>query len=783
MAQAKTIRGRFRYRRTPTDVGVPTIEITNIIPDGTQGVAYSFSFVATGGTLPYTWSITAGALPTGLSLTASTGLVSGTPTGSGVSSFTIRVDDSAGHNASLGTSITIEASVQALEIITTTLRDAEVGIAYATTITATGGTPPYTWDVVSGSVPSPLSLAGSTGVISGTALSLADNPTFTVRVRDAVLASDTQDFDIDFVTAVDEYAYFDFWKASDPLHNSGFTTIPSDGAAGDFAYKLAGPNADEQAALSVQNDKKTPSYSYTGTDIPDNVKLTLLESTSGIVSGSGCIFPINMGSGGNIVIVWDEWMDSDVITAQEANPNPTASANIDKFKWRQIGFQSAGTGRMYEMRARFDRRNITGESSESSPRRVTRWDVRVYDDQKVNSGVLPLYVTEPEGYYPTGQYAEETGMVPSYEEKWARHIVQIRQKKVGSDFISWSTWNNPTDTDGIPDNAKSVTSITHVGTTATVTIPAHDWKVGFEIRVQGATPSTYNGRFTIVSVPTLNTFTYTLPSDPGADATGTILAGTDYDEFSWWIGNEDDGWHCVYYKVPWKHMPNGVRQWWGEHDTSTNVPTSTVVRLTRSGSTATGYTGTSPVSVTSINRTGSTATVVTSAPHGLSSTASHRYILLFGSDQAEYNGGFDAAYVDPTTFTITVTGTPATPATGSATMYKSAGHLMNIDQSVRIAGASDAAYNGDYQITDVSRSTVGGTLDTFAYSVVGTPTSPASGTITCQRPLLNDGHIFYRGLFALENYDSPGMAAGAGIKDPISSPGSYDTDLFILPKS
>ncbi len=64
-------------------------------PTAVVGVPYSHGFPATGGTPPYTFAITAGSLPTGLTLDPATGIVSGTPTDAGVSGFTIRVTDSA----------------------------------------------------------------------------------------------------------------------------------------------------------------------------------------------------------------------------------------------------------------------------------------------------------------------------------------------------------------------------------------------------------------------------------------------------------------------------------------------------------------------------------------------------------------------------------------------------------------------------------------------------------------------------------------------------------------
>ena len=66
---------------------------TTSVSKATQGKAYSKALVATGGTNPDTWSVTPGALPAGLSLTAG-GTITGTPTVSGTFTFTVRVTDS-----------------------------------------------------------------------------------------------------------------------------------------------------------------------------------------------------------------------------------------------------------------------------------------------------------------------------------------------------------------------------------------------------------------------------------------------------------------------------------------------------------------------------------------------------------------------------------------------------------------------------------------------------------------------------------------------------------------
>lgn len=80
---------------------------TSSLPNGTQGSAYSQTVSATGGTVPYTWSISVGTLPTGLSINSSSGVISGTPTGSGTSSFTVQVTDNASLTGTQVLSITI----------------------------------------------------------------------------------------------------------------------------------------------------------------------------------------------------------------------------------------------------------------------------------------------------------------------------------------------------------------------------------------------------------------------------------------------------------------------------------------------------------------------------------------------------------------------------------------------------------------------------------------------------------------------------------------------------
>jgi len=80
---------------------------TTSLPNGTVGTLYSQTLQASGGTSPYLWSITSGSLPAGLSLNASTGVLSGTPTTQGTSNFTVQVQDSLIDTDTQSLSITI----------------------------------------------------------------------------------------------------------------------------------------------------------------------------------------------------------------------------------------------------------------------------------------------------------------------------------------------------------------------------------------------------------------------------------------------------------------------------------------------------------------------------------------------------------------------------------------------------------------------------------------------------------------------------------------------------
>ena len=120
----------------------PLTITTTSLPPGTVGIPYSATLAASGGTTPYTWSLSSGSLPVGLTLNATTGSISGTPTAAGTSSFTVQVTDAASPaaTASRSLSIVINAAPQTWKItgsVTSIGSGATVALSGASTGTTT----------------------------------------------------------------------------------------------------------------------------------------------------------------------------------------------------------------------------------------------------------------------------------------------------------------------------------------------------------------------------------------------------------------------------------------------------------------------------------------------------------------------------------------------------------------------------------------------------------------------------------------------------------------------
>ena len=236
------------------------------VPNGTNGLSYAAVLSAFGGTAPYTWTITSGSLPPGLTL-STTGIISGTPTATGSYPFSAAVTDAATQTATKAYTIQIQPAPVGLTIppASAALPVAIVGAAYVASLTVTGGTAPYTWSLAPGaSLPSGFTLNGAALVGTPTA---AGTYTFALTAKDA-----------DGRTATSAYVL----------------TV----GAGLVITSTAIPTTVQSTAFSaiLTAAGGTPPYIWSGT-LPFGLKI----SSSGVISGT----PNAQGTGSATIVVTD----------------------------------------------------------------------------------------------------------------------------------------------------------------------------------------------------------------------------------------------------------------------------------------------------------------------------------------------------------------------------------------------------------------------------------------------------------------------------------------------
>lgn len=147
------------------NVNCASIEISPLsLPGGTVGTSYDQTISATGGAGSFTFSVTQGSLPSGLTL-ATDGELSGTPTASGTYVFTITGTDSFGCSAALTYTLVVNCS--SINVFPPSLPDGIIGELYSQTFTVLGGVAPYSFSTTQGTLPSGFTL-DSNGTLSGT---------------------------------------------------------------------------------------------------------------------------------------------------------------------------------------------------------------------------------------------------------------------------------------------------------------------------------------------------------------------------------------------------------------------------------------------------------------------------------------------------------------------------------------------------------------------------------------------------------------------------------------
>ena len=233
-------------------VQAATLAITTISPlfSGAAGSTYSQTFAGTGGVPPYSWSSTPD-VP-GLALDRVNGVLSGTPQQAGTYNLTVQLTDSTGVSTSKPFALVIEQP-QLRITNSSPLPSGAVTSPYQQRFLASGGRPPYTWAITSGSLPGVL-LDASTGILSGTATA---SGTFdiTVTVRDAAAVAVSRNFSVTI--------------APGPLRLTGFP-------------EALQATAGEPISITVAAAGGTPPYVWAVNGLPEGLEI----DSNGVITGA-----------------------------------------------------------------------------------------------------------------------------------------------------------------------------------------------------------------------------------------------------------------------------------------------------------------------------------------------------------------------------------------------------------------------------------------------------------------------------------------------------------------
>lgn len=249
-ADDATARKVFQWHVAPAD---PLALVTESVPNARVQVPYSAPLEVTGGVPRFSWSVRAGAFPDGLELLPSDGrltTIEGTPTTAGRAVFEIRVGAD-GDETSRAFEMVVEPNPDTLRIATESLLATEVGLPYAQTIVAEGGTGSgLQWRITNGLLPDGLGLTGGAPnelVITGTPTELGAFE-FRLRVEDDAGNVDTRLLEIVVVPPQPPLQILDVTNGSLALPAAlggerYLETITATGGVGQYTWRV------EQGAL------------------------------------------------------------------------------------------------------------------------------------------------------------------------------------------------------------------------------------------------------------------------------------------------------------------------------------------------------------------------------------------------------------------------------------------------------------------------------------------------------------------------------------------------------
>lgn len=330
----------------------PAAVLPCVLPNGNNGKTYGpITPSVTGGVTPYTYKISAGSLPPGLTMN-NVGTIEGTPSGNSSSStFTIQVTDSGGAAPVTQAFVITVNGAEPLSITTTSLPPAFLNNTYSGAVGISGGVTPITWSLISGSLPPGLNLTSTNGQISGTP-NPADTGTynFTVQVVDSALIPPNSTHQ----TATQALSI-----AVTPLQTFLLTTPPGPLGAGTTATAY---NQTLQATGGIQ----PYTWSVTQGQLPPGLTLSTTSGVNGTISGT----PVITGNSSFTVQVTDSETTPVTRTATFSIAISAGTLNntllSGSYAFRFTGFDTDGSVAIIGTIAADGNGNITGGTEEVS---------------------------------------------------------------------------------------------------------------------------------------------------------------------------------------------------------------------------------------------------------------------------------------------------------------------------------------------------------------------------------------------------------------------------------
>ncbi|MCB9072025.1 MAG: VCBS repeat-containing protein [Bdellovibrionaceae bacterium] len=246
---------------------------TNSLSPGIKGLSYSAQIVASGGTEPYSFTKTTGSFPPSLSLDSSTGILSGViaSTASGQFSFSISVTDTEDTTVEKSYTVTVSTAVS---IVNTSLTAAQVNVSYLENISATGGTPPYSYSA--SGLPSGYSINSTTGAITGISSSSSSSSVdITVTDSAGLTASETYTFYVNTSPAISTTSLI-----TAGLHRSHVDTLIATGGVSPYTFSLQSGTL--PTGLSLASDGTISGTTTNASDIKNSPHSLVFKVTDSI---------------------------------------------------------------------------------------------------------------------------------------------------------------------------------------------------------------------------------------------------------------------------------------------------------------------------------------------------------------------------------------------------------------------------------------------------------------------------------------------------------------------